>query len=214
VRSETGITFQHPAAFWAGTAAVVTGVALHIPMFMAAAPMGYHMRGMPLTSMMLIGMGLIFTGLSLAAYGLIPFGDAARSSAPTKMKGVHFRAMDGAHLTRQHWGLLFVLGIALIVDVMKPATLGFVVPGMKAEYGMAPGVVALFPLTALTGSTIGSLLWGVLTALDGAHPSCSHPSCSWQHRSVASCLRSGGTCSCASSWVSPPVACYQSCMPS
>jgi MFS transporter, putative metabolite:H+ symporter len=162
VRSETGITFQHPAAFWAGTAAVVTGVALHIPMFMAAAPMGYHMRGMPLTSMMLIGMGLIFTGLSLAAYGLIPFGDAARSSAPTKMKGVHFRAMDGAHLTRQHWGLLFVLGIALIVDVMKPATLGFVVPGMKAEYGMAPGVVALFPLTALTGTTIGSLLWGVL----------------------------------------------------
>lgn len=161
MRSETGIAFQHPAAFWSGTAAVVTGVLLHVPMFVAAAPMGYHMRDMPLTSMMLIGMGLIFSGLALASYGLIPFGQAARPSTP-KMKGVHFHAMDGAHLTRQHWGLLFVLGIALIVDVMKPATLGFVVPGMKAEYGISAGVVAMFPLTALTGTTIGSLLWGVL----------------------------------------------------
>jgi putative MFS transporter len=46
--------------------------------------------------------------------------------------------------------------------VMKPATLGFVVPGMQLEYGLTTNRVALFPLVALTGTTIGSVLWGVL----------------------------------------------------
>src|SRR3712207_6178764 len=45
---------------------------------------------------------------------------------------------------------------------MKPATLGFVVPGMKAEYGISIGQVAYFPMTALAGTVFGSLLWGVL----------------------------------------------------
>src|SRR5262249_1695346 len=74
----------------------------------------------------------------------------------------HFQAMDSARLTAQHWGLLFVLGVALIVDTMKPATLGFVVPGTKSEYGITTAAVAFLPLVALTGTTIGSLLWGVL----------------------------------------------------
>jgi putative MFS transporter len=158
---ETGITFQHPVAFWIGTAAVVVGVMAHFPMFVAASDMGYRMRDMPLSGVMLAGMMLILLGLALTAYGLIPF---SRSGVETtgKVAGLHFHAMDSAHLTRAHWGLLFVLGVALIVDVMKPATLGFVVPGMKAEYGITTGMVAMYPLTALTGTTIGSLMWGVL----------------------------------------------------
>lgn len=161
-RLDTGITFQHPAAFWLGTAAVAAGVLAHVPDFVAAAPMGYRMSGMAMSTLMRTGMLLILSGLALAAYGLIPFAGAHHETNANRTEDVHFRAMDNAHLSRQHWGLLFILGVALIVDVMKPATLGFVVPGMKSEYGLTTGGVAVFPLTALTGTTIGSLLWGVL----------------------------------------------------
>jgi len=40
-----------------------------------------------------------------------------------------------------HFGLMVVLIIALVIDVMKPASLGFVVPGMIAEYGVSKATV-------------------------------------------------------------------------
>ncbi|MEP6905609.1 MAG: MFS transporter [Gemmatimonadales bacterium] len=159
---ETGITFQHPTAFWLGSAAVTAGVLAHLPDFASASAVGYRLKSMPLSGTMLVGMGLILAGLAAAAYGLIPWGSEA-GKVTGKMKGVRFNAMDSARLTRQHWGLLFILGVALIIDVMKPATLGFVIPGMKAEYGINTKGVAILPFLALTGTTIGSLLWGVLS---------------------------------------------------
>ena len=157
-----GVTFAHPWAFWAGTLSVFLGVAAHMPTFVMSAPMGYQMKDMAMSGVMLGGMGLILLGLALAVYGIVPFGNAAHGVAETTASRT-FQAMDTAHLTRQHWGLLVVLGVALLVDVMKPATLGFVVPGMRAEYGMTARMVALFPLTALTGTTIGSVMWGLLS---------------------------------------------------
>lgn len=161
VSMHTGIEFRHPAAFWAGVAAVSAGVLAHLPDFVGARDMRYQMTGMPMSTPMLAGMLLIVVGLALTAYGLIPFGELWRPRAAAGTS-VHFRTMDDANLTPQHWGLLFVLGVALVVDVMKPATLGFVVPGMRAEYGISIGQVAAFPMVALLGTTIGSLLWGVL----------------------------------------------------
>ncbi|MBL8961489.1 MAG: MFS transporter [Gemmatimonadetes bacterium] len=70
--------------------------------------------------------------------------------------------MNNARLSGTHWGLLTVLGVALIIDVMKPATLGFVMPGMREEYGYSTAQVAMLPTVALTGTTIGSLVWGIL----------------------------------------------------
>lgn len=158
----SGITFQHPVAFWIGTTAVALGVLAHFPDFLASSAMNYRMSGMAMSRVMLAGMVSIVAGLLLAGYGLIPFG-RARTRTATVASGVHFQAMDSAHLTGQHWGLLFVLGVALIVDVMKPATLGFSVPGMRSEYGISTAEVSMFPLVALTGTTIGSLLWGILS---------------------------------------------------
>ncbi len=156
----TGITFHHPVAFWAGTAAIVAGVLLHLPPFFAASEMGYRMEGMPMGGGMLVGMALILGGFGLAAYGLWPRGGVAgRGGAHARL---HLHAMDDAELSGAHWGLLFVLGVALIVDVMKPATLGFVVPGTRVEYGISTRYVALLPMVALSGTTVGSLLWGTL----------------------------------------------------
>jgi putative MFS transporter len=103
----------------------------------------------------------ILGGLALATYGIVPLGRGAVPSS--RAVHVRVRALDGARLTPQHWGLLFILGVALIVDVMKPATLGFVVPGMKSEYGVTTKQIASLPLVALIGTTVGSMLWGVLS---------------------------------------------------
>jgi putative MFS transporter len=143
-----------------GTAAISTGVLLHVPDFVSASDMSYRIAGMAMSGWMKVGMGLIVVGIASAGYGLFPRRvDGERRRAPA----YHLRAMDDAHLSPAHWGLLFVLGVALIIDVMKPATLGFVVPGMRDEYGLTAIQVALFPVSALTGTVIGSLFWGVLS---------------------------------------------------
>src|SRR5204863_3874718 len=49
--------------------------------------------------------------------------------------------------------------------------LGFVTPGMRHEYGLDKAHVAWLPLTALTGTVIGSFLWGALADLYGRRAS-------------------------------------------
>jgi putative MFS transporter len=154
-----GIEFHRPVAFWTGAALVTGGVFAHLPDYVAAGDMQYHMAGMPMSALMVAGMFFVAGGLVLATWGLLPPRSATkRGDAAT----YHLRAIDDASLTAAHWGLLFVLGVALIIDVMKPATLGFVLPGMVAEYGIPQARVAWLLICALTGTTIGSVLWGVL----------------------------------------------------
>jgi putative MFS transporter len=155
-----GITFHRACAFWAGTAMVAAGVVLHLPGFISAASMRYQMAGMPMGLAMRAGMGLIGAGTLLAGWGLFPRRPALVTGSAADR--YHLQAMDEAALTAAHWGLLFVLGLALVVDVMKPATLGFVMPGMKAEYGLGTLEVSIFPISALTGTVVGSIVWGIL----------------------------------------------------
>ena len=66
-----------------------------------------------------------------------------------------------------HWALMSVLVIALIIDIMKPATLGFTLPGMMTEYHVTKATVSSFPFSALTGTVLGSIIWGVLADIYG-----------------------------------------------
>lgn len=157
--------FNSPAAFWSGAVAIAGGVLLHLPDYVGAAGMGYRMVGMPMGSGMLVGMALVVVGFLLAAHGLVPLTALHKAQVPraaVDRSDRYIRAMNDARLSGAHWGLLTVLGVALIIDVMKPATLGFVMPGMREEYGYSTAQVALLPTVALTGTTVGSLLWGVL----------------------------------------------------
>ena len=156
----SGIEFHRPIAFWSGAAFVTAGVLAHLPDYVAAGDMQYHMAGMPMSSVMLVGMVLVAVGMVLSTWGLLP-PRYLRKGADRSVT-YHLRAIDDASLTGAHWGLLFVLGVALIIDVMKPATLGFVLPGMTAEYGIPQARVAWLLICALTGTTIGSVLWGVM----------------------------------------------------
>lgn len=157
------IVGERAAFFWAGCAAITAGVLLHMPMLAMAHSMGNHLAGMPMDTGMWIGMGLILIGAPLACFGALP-----RKRAPHgDHAGTSFEAPDSTPLNRWHAGTLLVLTLGLIIDVMKPATLGFVLPGMAEEYGIDRSQVALLPLVALTGTTIGSFLWGWLADIYG-----------------------------------------------
>src|SRR3546814_13498397 len=89
------------------------------------------MAGMPMDTPMLIGMFLIVAGVFVAAYGLLPRNFVAHREAAVE---ITISAPEDAALGAPHWKLMAVLVIALVVDVMQPAALGFVVPGMAVEY--------------------------------------------------------------------------------
>ncbi|WP_305781032.1 MFS transporter [Nocardia nova] len=152
-------------AFWLGLTATTGGVLLHLPMFRMARDMGYRMAGMPMDTAMICGMALIVAGLALTTYGLFP----ARS-VHHRVVALRVRALDDAPINRVHVVLMLVMAAAITIDVMKPTTLSFVVPGVGAEYHLRtpanPHVdalpVALLPLSGIAGTVLGSFLWGWL----------------------------------------------------
>ena len=159
----TGVAFHHPVAFWAGCALIVAGVLAHGPMFLMGEHTHWRMVGMPMTPEMWVGMAIIPIGLALSAYGLLPRAPSAgTASAP-----LHFHVADGAPLNREHLKLVLVLVVTLAIDVMKPATLGFVMPGMSAEYRITTSRASLLALVALVGTTVGSIAWGRLADVFG-----------------------------------------------
>ena len=164
---QDGIRFHHPVAFWVGCLLVLLGVLAHGPMFWMGRHTGWQMVGMPMSTDMWIGMALIPLGLALSGWGLLPNKHATRTLGRGIEPERFFHVADGATLNRAHWTLVMVLVVALAVDVMKPATLGFVLPGLTREYGISPGHAGWLPLVALTGTTVGSLLWGRLADVFG-----------------------------------------------
>lgn len=151
-------------AFALGCIAVTFGVVAHLPMFAMARSMNYHLAGMPMDSTMLVGMALIVLGTLVAAYGLLPRDVAAQRAAAAD---IVVAAPEDAPLTPAHWGLMAVLVVALVIDVMKPASLGFTVPGMVGEYGVPKKTVSLVPFFALAGTVTGSVLWGWIADVYG-----------------------------------------------
>ena len=152
---------RSPLAFWLGSLAVVIGVLLHIPAFLMARAMHYRMVGMPMGTPMLCGMACILAGAAAAAYGLQP-KQAARGDGAIHQRIV---APEDAPLTVWHWMAGAALAIALVVDIMKVSTLGFVIPGMRAEYGLSAAGASVLPFAALCGATLGSFAWGALADL-------------------------------------------------
>ncbi len=149
--------------FWGACAAIAAGVLLHLPMLAHAHAMGNRLTGMPADAPMLIGMVLIFLGVPAAIYGALP----PRRAYHDADAGTQYEAPDSTPLTRWHAMVLLVLVFGLIIDVMKPATLGFVLPGIASEYGIERSVAALLPFVALIGTTVGSFLWGWIADLYG-----------------------------------------------
>ncbi|HYW34331.1 MAG TPA: MFS transporter [Balneolaceae bacterium] len=164
--SEVGhIKFGSKWLFWIGFLAVCVGVALELPMYINASDVGYRLVGHSMSMTMKFGMGLVVTGLITTLYSLIP-PKATQNDTDYNLK---VKALDDASINLTHIGLLFVMATAITLDVMKPTILSFVVPGMAREYGLKSPVnpngtipVAFLPLAGITGTVIGSFVWGWL----------------------------------------------------
>ena len=165
IRDNGKIAFRSKSAFWIGFLAVSVGVALQLPMYINASNMGYRLVGMEMSTSMDFGMGLVIVGLFITLYSLVP------ASVITEPKNFNLKvqALDDAPINYTHVGLLVIMAITITLDVMKPTILSFVVPGMAREYGLKSPVnpggtipVALLPLSGITGTVIGSFLWGWL----------------------------------------------------
>jgi putative MFS transporter len=160
-------TLQDRRAVWAfaaGVVAVTIGVLLHLPMYWMGRMSGFMLAGMPMDPGMLFGMALIIGGLAVAAYGLLPPRVGEQIKAASR---ITVSAPEDAKLGPAHWSLMAVLVLALIIDVMKPASLGFVMPGMVKEYGVPKAQASLVPFFALMGTVTGSLVWGVIADIYG-----------------------------------------------
>ncbi|MEP7139631.1 MAG: MFS transporter [Caldimonas sp.] len=160
---------RHLWAFVVGCVAVTVGVVLHLPMYWMARDTGFRLADMAMDDAMLWGMALIVAGIAVAGYGLVP--RRAGLHHPPVDPNVEIGAPEDAVLGPAHWRLMIVLTIALVIDVMKPASLGFVLPGMRSEYGVSAQVVAWLPFAALCGTVVGSVLWGWLADLYGRRAS-------------------------------------------
>ena len=150
-------------AFWLGSLLVIIGVLLHLPMFLMARDMHYMLAGMPMDKGMLLGMAFIVGGCAAAAWGMQP-KQASEHAMSVRQRVV---APEDAPLGVWHWAACAALAAALVIDIMKPASLGFVTPGMRVEYQIGSAQVALLPFWALLGTVIGSFIWGALADLYG-----------------------------------------------
>jgi putative MFS transporter len=160
-----GIIYGHKGAFWSGIGAVIIGVILHLPMYIKASDVGYRLVGTPMDLPMQIGMILIVIGMVLTVYGLLP----GKDQTGIEVSDIKIRTMDEASMRGSHLALLLVMAAAVTIDVMKPTTLSFVIPGMTEEYGLKSPLnpdgsvpAALLPLSGITGTVLGSFLWGWL----------------------------------------------------
>ncbi len=154
-------------SFTVGCLATTAGVLLHVPMYWMGRDNGFRLAGMPMDASMWWGMVLIVAGIAVAGYGLLP----RKPAADDMRHHVVVTAPEDAPLGRAHVQLMVVLTIALVIDVMKPASLGFVVPGMRVEYAVSKAIVAWLPFAALCGTVVGSVVWGVLADLYGRRAS-------------------------------------------
>ena len=153
-------TKRQTRTFWFPTGCVVlfVGVLLHLPMLAHGHSMDNRLSGMAFDWTMLAGMSAVAIGAAIACFGALHMTGQSQSSQPLPV----FEVPASTSLNRWHGGLIAVLILGLVIDVMKPATLGFVLPGLAKEYAIPRSTAALLPLVALIGTVIGSLLWGWL----------------------------------------------------
>lgn len=153
-------------AFVVGVLAVCAGVLLHVPDYVATRHMHFMMVKMGMSVGMSVGMVLIVVGLALAAWGLLP-DRSLRSQIMAADSTERFEALDTTRMGKAHWSLVVMLTVGLVIDTMKPASLGFTLPGIAKEYGVSASATSLLPFVALSGTVLGSLIWGRLADLYG-----------------------------------------------
>lgn len=71
-------------------------------------------------------------------------------------------ALEHAPFTRRHGLFLAALLAALVFDYQKPATISFVIPGMREMWGLSETSASYLPVAGMTGTMLGSTFWGFM----------------------------------------------------
>ncbi|HET7488870.1 MAG TPA: MFS transporter [Acidimicrobiales bacterium] len=166
-RGALGVTYEHPRAFWLGALLTVAGTVLMLPKYIGARQDHYRLAGSAVSTDMVAGMVLMVVGMVMVTYGVFP---KASRFAQGNVSRIRVTALDDAPITGAHIGLILVMAIAVTIDVMKPTTLAFVAPGAAKEYGLRSALnphaagwpIGLYPLCGITGTVLGSFIWGWL----------------------------------------------------
>ncbi|WP_037894114.1 MFS transporter [Streptomyces sp. NRRL WC-3626] len=139
-----------PTLFWTGVALTCAGVGQHVWMFVDSASMDFHMAMMGMSGVMWAAMAAIVVGVLLSGFAVVqpPGAGPAATPAPARTTRANRRS------------LIAVLSFALMVDQMKPATLAFIQPGMRAEFHLSAAEISWLPTVALSGTVVGSLVGG------------------------------------------------------
>ncbi|WP_406464784.1 MFS transporter [Streptomyces sp. NBC_01622] len=150
MRARADALIPRPVLFWTGVILTCAGVIEHLWMFADSASMDFDMSMMGMSPVMWAAMIAIVVGVVISACAVVrPAGTcSAVLSGPPRAPRVSRRR------------LIAILTFALLVDQMKPATLAFISPGMRAEYHLSATGISWLPTVALTGTVLGSLVWG------------------------------------------------------
>ena len=163
-RKKNGVSYEHPVGFWLGITITTIGVLLQLPMYWMARHDHFHLAGMPITWEMAIGMVMLVVGMVVTAWALFP----TKTIPNEKLSKIKISALDDAPIKWSHIALLLVMAAAITIDVMKPTAFAFLAPGAAAEYGLRgplnPTIdalpIGLYPLSGITGTMLGSFIWG------------------------------------------------------
>lgn len=85
-----------------------------------------------------------------------------RTAIPAAAEREILAALDHAPLTSRHRLFVAALLAALVFDYMKPVTISFVIPGMRAMWELSETTASYLAVAGLTGTAVGSVFWGVL----------------------------------------------------
>lgn len=111
-------------------------------------------HGMPMSDMP--EMFVAGAGILVALVGALLRG-APRTTPRTPVP-----AAERFHGRRGRRVVAFVATAALTIDISKTSTLGFVIPGMRAEYGLGPSAASMLAVAGLSGTATGALLFSRL----------------------------------------------------
>ncbi|WP_328611151.1 MFS transporter [Amycolatopsis sp. NBC_00345] len=109
---------------------------------------GNTLQGMPLTDMP--EMFLAGAGLLVTLVGAVVLGNRAR---PGRGRAVPATGQRG------RWLIAAVATAALTIDISKTSTLGFVIPGVRAEYGITASTASFLAVAGLSGTATGALVF-------------------------------------------------------
>ena len=177
------VTQMLRAGFAMSIVCVVLGVALHIAEYATVAnKSGYIPQGTGMGSLEVGGMVLVTCGVVAAAVFMFSLHDVAALHRQPKnilFTPAYFDLLQNANWTWMHTKICLVLLLAVTIDLMKPPTISFIMPGLLAEYKITKQQGSVLPTLAITGTTMGSILWGYVCVVHGHVDGCGH-AWAWQ----------------------------------